>query len=191
MSSLYLIRHAHAFWQPEAHEQSPLSAKGHKAAQRVAEIMGELPITAVYSSPARRAQQTIQPLAQRRQLPVLEQHGLSERRLSGIPVPDADFREAVRHSWAHPQDALPGGEPNQLAQQRGVRAIEQIRANHPGEHIAIATHGNLLALILQHYDASVDFAFWQGMTMPDIYQLDFAQGQPISRRRLWLPPDPH
>ena len=40
---------------------------------------------------------------------------------------------------------------------------------HPTEHIVLSTHGNLLALILQTFDPSVDFVFWKSLTMPDIY----------------------
>jgi hypothetical protein len=47
-----------------------------------------------------------------------------------------------------------------------------LAAVHPQVEIVIATHGNLLALILQRYDPTAGFAFWRAMTMPDIYRLE-------------------
>ena len=63
MSTLYLVRHAHAEWTPD--ENRPLSAQGSEDANRVANTLYVVPISAIYSSPARRARQTIAPLAGR------------------------------------------------------------------------------------------------------------------------------
>lgn len=92
MSTLFLVRHAHADWTPD--EQRPLSARGELAAQHVANLLAEQPIAAVYASTARRAQQTVLPLAIRLGLPIREREALCERRLSAAPL--ADFEQAVR-----------------------------------------------------------------------------------------------
>jgi hypothetical protein len=42
-----------------------------------------------------------------------------------------------------------------------------------------------LALILQHFDPTVDFAFWHRLTMPDIYSLRLRAGAPPSITHLW------
>ena len=74
--------------------------------------------------------------------------------------------------WRDPHIAHPGGESNVVAQQRGVAAVENLRHQHgDAEHVALATHGNLLALILQHYDPALGYEFWQALTMPDVYRL--------------------
>ena len=181
MNSLYLVRHAHADWV--ADEQRPLSKQGMSDALRVADLLAAKPITALYASPARRAAQTIEPLAARLNKPITTVHDLRERELSRTPVPN--FLEAIQHVWAHPQAALPGGEPNSAAQRRGIAVIEALVHQHPSEQIVVATHGNLLALILQHYDGSVGFAFWQALTMPDVYQLSIDAGRPPAIQRLW------
>lgn len=162
-----LVRHAHADWNPD--ENRPLSARGHAAAVRLADRLVHLRVDAVYSSPATRAQQTVLPLAVRRNLPVRVVSDLRERELSSEPVDD--FLSAVRAVWEDPSFAWPGGESNLTAQRRGVVALEQLLAAHAGEHIVVGTHGNLLALMLQHYDPGVDFEFWRYLTMPDAYRL--------------------
>ncbi len=173
MTIFYLIRHAHAVWTPD--EQRPLSPQGRADARRVAELLRRTPITQVYASPFRRAWETVAPLAEALDLPVHEAPDLRERKLSGAPVDD--FFAAGRRTWDNPTTAHPGGETNAAAQRRGVAVVQRLRAQHPTAHIALTTHGNLLALVLQHYDPSVDYAFWRALTMPDIYTLELSGGE--------------
>jgi 2,3-bisphosphoglycerate-dependent phosphoglycerate mutase len=109
--------------------------------------------------------------------------GLRERKLSGEPIVD-DFFAAVKRTWEDPTYAHPGGETNAAAQRRGVAVVQQLRGLYTEEHIALSTHGNLLALVLQHYDPSVDYAFWRALAMPDVYELRIDEGE-TAISRLW------
>lgn len=126
-------------------------------------------VKAIYSSPAARARDTVAPIARTRNLPIRIVSDLRERELSGEAVDD--WLSAVRATWQNPDFAWPGGESNRAAQQRGVAALEQILSANAGQTVVIGTHGNLLALILQYYDPSVGFEFWQALTMPDAFRL--------------------
>ncbi len=163
----YLVRHAHAVWQPD--EQQRLSPRGRAAAERVAEVLLSRPLAAIYASPYPRAIQTVEPLARRLGLLVEVEPGLRERQLSIGPVPD--FEKAVRWAWEHPYEALPGGETNREALRRGLAVIAWVRAFHPNGHVALSTHGSLMAILLHHFDPSFRFEEWERMTMPDLYRL--------------------
>jgi 2,3-bisphosphoglycerate-dependent phosphoglycerate mutase len=178
--AIFLVRHAHAHWTPD--EDRPLSARGRRDAERVADVLCAHPISALYASPARRAWQTIAPLAERLDLPVCCAPALRERRLADGPVDD--FEQAVRATWADPGFAHPGGESNAAAQRRGVRFVEHTLARWSAAQVVLATHGNLLTLLLQHYDPAIGYAFWQSLTMPDIYRLDVSVGNTGLVRRL-------
>ena len=171
-TTLYPVRHAHARWMPD--EGRALSPEGHAGAEHVAALLRNAPIVAVYASRARRAIQTVEPRATARGLPVTTSADLRERRLSGAPVDD--HGAAVAWCWAHPEAALPGGESNMAAQQRGVAAIITLTRCHTGETIVVGTHGNLLALILQHWAPAVDDAFWSRLTMPAVDALTLGTG---------------
>jgi 2,3-bisphosphoglycerate-dependent phosphoglycerate mutase len=181
MSTFYLVRHAHAEWTPD--ENRPLSARGQADAERVADVLGGVPITAIYSSPARRARETVAPLAARLGLPIQPVPDLRERELCHGAVDD--FFGAVKATWSDPSFAYPGGESNAAAQRRGVAVVRRLQKRHPDEHVVLATHGNLLALVLQHFDPRVDFAFWKSLTMPDIYALRVSADSEASVHRLW------
>lgn len=181
MSTFYLVRHAHAEWTPD--ENRPLSGRGRADAERVADVLGGVPITAIYASPAHRARETIAPLAVRLGLPIHIVPELRERELCHGAVDD--FSGAVKTTWGDPSFAHPGGESNAAAQRRGVAVVRRLQKRHPDEHVVFATHGNLLALVLQHFDPRVDFAFWKSLTMPDIYALRVSMDSEASVHRLW------
>ena len=181
MSVFYLVRHAHADWS--ADENRPLSSAGLEGADRAADLLEEFPIDYLYSSPYRRARQTIEPLASRLDMTIKVLPDLRERQLGNHT--GRDFIESVRATWRDPSFAYPGGETNAAAQERGVQIVLQLHGQHPARHIVLSTHGNLLALILQHFDPSIGFLTWKTMTMPDIYELRFTAGGEAAVHRLW------
>lgn len=181
MSVFFLIRHAHADWVPD--ESRPLSDQGYRGATRVADLLSPMPIRVIYTSPARRARQTVEPLAARLGLPIHTVPDLRERELGSVA--DGDFLEAVEATWSDPSFAHPGGESHAAAQRRGVAVLRRLQELHRGEHIVLSTHGTLLALILQYYDRSVGFALWRSLTMPDIHALSVGANGEGTIQRLW------
>ena len=194
MTVFYLVRHAHARWTPD--ENRPLSERGQADALRLDKLLSEQPIAAIYASTARRAQQTVAPLAERLGLALQITPALDERRLCEGEA--EDFEAAVRATWADFGFAHPGGETNAEAQARGLALVYDLAARRPDAQIVLGTHGNLLALIVQGalmvegvLPAS-GYAFWQSLTMPDLYRLDMPDPSRDPTRapnleRLWVP----
>jgi 2,3-bisphosphoglycerate-dependent phosphoglycerate mutase len=169
MSVVFLIRHAHSEWTPD--EQRSLSKQGTASAQQVAVRLGDEPITAIYSSPSRRAVDTVAPLAEHLGLDIYMVENLREREVP--PVPLSEFEPMIREAWLDPESSPGGGESNVEAQARGVAVVKRILAMHPQQHVVISTHGNLLALILNGLDRAYGYDFWRELTFPDIYRLQF------------------
>ena len=181
MTTIYLVRHAHTEWTGD--ENRPLSKHGQADVDRVAEFLGELSVSEILVSPALRARQTIAVFATRTGLPVREVDDLRERVLGQFP--GDNFEAAVEKTWEDSSFAHPGGEMNSAAQERGLAVVHGVIAEHPDSTVVLATHGNLLALILQHYDTNIDFNFWRALTMPDVYRLEVGTGRPTSIERAW------
>jgi 2,3-bisphosphoglycerate-dependent phosphoglycerate mutase len=160
-------------------EQQHLSVRGRVDAERVADRLRAFPIAAVYASPYPRAAETVAPLADRLGLTVRIEPDLRERRLSPGRVPD--FEAAVQWAWEHPDGALPGGEPNRRARERVLALLDRLRARHPGQHVALCTHGSLMTLLFHYADPSFTLDDWAQMTMPDIYRI----GTDGHIERLW------
>ncbi len=62
LTNLYLVRHAHSIYTPDELER-PLSERGFADAQTVTKLLKKENIEFVYSSPYKRAIQTIEGLA--------------------------------------------------------------------------------------------------------------------------------
>lgn len=178
---LLLVRHAHSDYSPD--EMRSLSLSGLAAAHRVADGLESLDIAHIYSSPYTRAVETIQPLAARLKLPVLVEHDLRERRLSAGPVDD--FQRLLKATWTDFELAYPGGESSNEAQARVSRTIHRIAATAGGRTVAIASHGNALALFLRTLDPGIGFDFWARMSMPDVYAIEGDIPSAWSHRRVW------
>lgn len=181
-SVFYLIRHAHAKWTPD--EERPLSAQGIKDAVGVADALCAMPISRIVSSPYRRALQTVQPLADRLDLAIEIEPDLRERSLGQLE-PGTGFLSAIEAMWSHPSFAYSGGESNEIAQRRAVAVVRRLLRARAGRHIALSTHGNLLALLVQHFDRRVGFDFWRALSTPDIFALRLDDDGRVSLNRMW------
>jgi 2,3-bisphosphoglycerate-dependent phosphoglycerate mutase len=183
LTTIYLIRHAHADWMPD--DDRPLSPAGIAAAVTVGRLLATAPLSAIVSSPSRRAVETVTPLARRQGLEVSIDPDLREREVPAV-APDV-FHTLVEDSWRLPDAAPHGGESNAAAQLRGLAALRRIMTLHRGQHIAISTHGNLLALILNGFDPAIGHAFWRELSFPDVYRIHLDGDTLTGMTRLWQP----
>lgn len=181
MTTVYLIRHAHADWQPD--EARPLSTRGRTSAALLAEHFAEFPVAAIYTSPARRALETVEPIAHRLRLQPVVLADLREREVTT----GSDHQTAVEATWRNPSLALPGSESNAAAQARGTAVVRQLLQRHSGGHIIVATHGNLLALVLNGFASGFGYDFWRSLSFPDAYELHFHDVVLSGVRRIWDP----
>lgn len=166
MQRLLLVRHCEsAGMQPE----SPLTARGLAQARVLADRVAPRRPDLIVSSPLLRARQTVEPLAAACGLAIEVDERLAERPLAGEPP--EEFRIAVQRSFEDFDRRLPGGETSRAAQVRGRQAIEAlVRRAH--RFPIIATHGQLLALILNSIDPSFGFDDWESLSHPDVFLLE-------------------
>jgi 2,3-bisphosphoglycerate-dependent phosphoglycerate mutase len=180
-TTIYLVRHAHAEWRED--DSRPLSSDGAEAAQLVADRLSSRSIVAVYTSPSRRSVETIEPLANRLGL---RPEVISDLRERSLPVVRPDqFDALVQRAWSSPDKAPHGGESNVQAQGRGVAVVRSVVLRRAGSQVVLATHGNLLALVLNALDPKFGYDFWRRLSFPDIYQLVFTSTKLRSVERLW------
>ncbi|WP_320323117.1 histidine phosphatase family protein [Rossellomorea sp. YZS02] len=167
---LYLVRHAHSVYTPDELNR-PLSERGMQDAHKLTNKLKNEQIEVVCSSPYKRAVQTVEGLANNHDILLVE--GFKERLLSSHPVDD--FDAAITKVWENPSFSFKGGESNLFAQERGVKAILALLEKYKGKRVAIGTHGNIMTLIMNHFDKRYDYCFWKELEMPDVYKLTFEQ----------------
>ena len=173
MNVYYLVRHAHADWSED--ENRSLSQRGQEGARRIVDFLAAFPISQIYASPYARAIQTIAPLAHNLNLEIRTTPELRERQLGEFT--NGDFFTAVQATWNGPEFAHPGGESNRAAQERARSFVNRVQTQNENKHIVLSTHGNLMALLLNSFERSIDFAFWRSLTMPDVYTLTIQKSE--------------
>jgi 2,3-bisphosphoglycerate-dependent phosphoglycerate mutase len=181
VTTVFLIRHAHSEWSRG--EARSLSRQGAAAAQLLATRLSNQPITAIYSSPSRRTVETVSPLSEHLGLEIIMVEQLREREVPAVPL--RAFEQMIKAAWQSPAIGPAGGESNVHAQKRGVDVLHRIVARHPGEHIVVSTHGDLLALMMNGLDRSYGYELWRHLTFPDVYRLTFEKGKFTRAARDW------
>jgi broad specificity phosphatase PhoE len=124
-----------------------LSTKGRAQAEAVARALRGRPITALYSSPLERAQETAAILGQALGVPVRVRGDLTESALAarweGMSWPQVWL--AHRREWEtyrkRPLD-LDAPEPLAALAERMTRAVRDLAAAHRGEEIVLVSHGD-------------------------------------------------
>ena len=169
MSTLiYYLRHAQSL-QESAKETANwhLTKLGYQQAAKLADILGQIEFTEIYSSPYKRCLETIAPYCKKYERVYQSHEDLKERLL----VPSfnkKNYQEVHRKSWTYFSFSLPGCESSKSAQERIVSVLKLIANKHPGEKILVSGHGQLLALVLHHIDRSFGFKDQYGLLNPDL-----------------------
>ncbi|MFB9277630.1 histidine phosphatase family protein [Cohnella cellulosilytica] len=180
MKHIILIRHCKAGGQEPT---APLTDEGRLQAEQLAEFLTGRRIDYMVSSPFDRAIATIRPLAQRRSLEIHIEDRLCERGLSSEQLPD--WMEKLSESFVDLDLKFPGGESSREAMNRGISVIKEL-IERQERNIAVVTHGNLLSLILKHYNDRFGFNEWRSLTNPDVYELALSDKEMTpSIKRIW------
>lgn len=80
-----------------------------------------------------------------------------------------------------------GGESGNEATKRIVNVVEEALKNEH-ENILMATHGNLMSLLIKFFNQDFGFEQWQNLTNPDVFLLRFTNKQ-VHLERLWKQKD--
>ena len=145
-TTLVLVRHGETNWNRErrfqGHADTPLNEAGREQARRLAEILRNERLTAVYTSPLRRATETASIVAHPLGLEPVELEALREIDVGdweGLTVDEVRtrFPERVDVAW---HSGWPGGETHAELGARVVPALVELDRLHPGERVLGVTH---------------------------------------------------
>lgn len=159
---VFLVRHGQSLWNKSARvtgqEDPPLAGEGEVQARRLAELLQDEPLSAIYASTLTRAVQTARPTAMLHGLIVQGLDALCEQHMGIAQGRFRDERDAeIQRIWrARSADRLnyriPGGESLADLTARVWPALRRIANSHAGETVLLVGHRNtnraLLAWLL-------------------------------------------
>ncbi|WP_285397171.1 histidine phosphatase family protein [Lysinibacillus sp. fls2-241-R2A-57] len=175
---IYIIRHCEAQGQSSA---ASLTEEGFHQAEDLADFFADKKIDRIIASPFSRAIQTIEPLSNRGNIEIEIDERLSERILSTTDLPD--WYEKLQATFTNMELKFEGGESSNEAMKRIVHVVEETLKSDV-EHTIIVSHGNIITLLLKHYNSDVDFQVWTHLSNPDVFQLSVKDYE-VSLEHIW------
>ena len=150
----------------------PLTVEGERRAKIFAATVSQFQPTHIYSSSERKARETAAIIAaaigcQHSPIEGVQEHDRSEI----IDMPGHIFHEQVKLLLNDPQNHKFGGETGVAVVQRFEGALLKLLRRHPGETIAVASHGTAITLFLAAHGLVDPVPFWQRLELPALVSL--------------------
>jgi broad specificity phosphatase PhoE len=192
---LILIRHGLTDWNEAGRLLGrlpvPLNARGRAEAEAVAAALREAPVSAVFSSPQLRAQQTAEPIAKVHRLEVRAEEALAEvwlgPRWEAKTFDDIHDDPDIARVFSDPTYRCDAAEAAADVQERVVGFVEQVRAKESGTAVLVS-HGDPLRVLIAHY-LSMPLAAFRALVVSNagVTVLRFDGGGPHALLLNWRP----
>jgi broad specificity phosphatase PhoE len=163
---VFLVRHGQSRGNAEGrfggHTDTPLSARGHKQAQAVAQALAAEKLTAIYASDLTRSLETAGPLAQATKLPIISATEFRERSvgvMEGLTFEEAAEQHPEQYAALLQRDfehVILGGESYRQTLDRAARKLDEAIAANRGGRIAIFTHSGTICILALHLMGALD-----------------------------------
>jgi broad specificity phosphatase PhoE len=131
-----------------------LNSLGSLEARRLGKWLHGARVDALYTSPLERCVETAAAIAEaidREPRVLADLTEIDFGAWTGRPFEDlADDPDWTRFNTIRSGAAIPGGESMREAQERAVALAERLGRSHPGETIALVTHGDLIKGVIAH-----------------------------------------
>ncbi len=175
---VYLLRHAQSAPSHDVPEPEwPLSPMGIEQAENLVESLSRLGIDTVFSSPFRRAKDTVAPFCTSTNTEITIKEDLRERKLKNDDMVD-DWKVLIEKAWQDFSFAIPGCESGYSCQSRiAICLLKLVKANS-GKRLLVSSHGNAIGLYLNMLDSSFGFLQWRAMKNPDLFKIAFVEDAP-------------
>ena len=157
-TDVYFVRHAQPDFSIKDDAIRPVSEKGMEDTKKVTYTLINKNITAIYSSPFKRAIDTMKDFAESIGLEIKIDNDFRERKVGEWVE---DFKAFSQKQWQDFDFRLAQGESLREVQERNIFALFEVINNNLGESVAIATHGTALSTIINYFNPDFGYTdFW-------------------------------
>lgn len=177
MSKVYFIRHSIRDISYKHDESAPLTEDGVRLAQGLIEMFKDKEIAGIFSSPYKRALDTVTPIAENKGLKIEVVDNFYERTV-GEWIDN--FSEFAKNQWDDFNYKLENGESLKEVRERIVPVFKHLVDQSDGD-IIICGHGTSFS-VLFHELTNGNFGYkeFSEMQMPDVFEYE-VESTSISR----------
>ncbi len=176
MTNVYFIRHAESDNTVHDGRIRPLTPKGLADCSLVTNYLTDKNIDMVFSSPFKRAVDTVSDFALKNNLEIKTVEDFRERKSDSDWNRHHDnFFSFIERQWADFHYTSSDGECLAEVQERNIKALEKLLEQYKGKNIVIGTHGMALSTIINYYDSTYRFKDFMAMVdiMPWVVKMSF------------------
>lgn len=180
MTKVYFVRHAQSAVLKCDDRVRPLTKDGRRDSKAVSWLLADREISFIASSPYTRAVDTVSHFSELTGSEISVYEDLRERNAGGWH--GDRFFEFIEKQWADFDYHIEDGECLREVQERNIRVLKELLAEHKGENIVVATHGTALSTMLNYYYPQFDFECFKKIVnfMPFVIRLDFDEDTPVN-----------
>lgn len=171
MTRFIMVRHGQTGWNKQERFRGwvdiDLDDTGYRQAEAAAARFDPWEVSAIYSSPLKRAMSTAQAIARRLGLDVIPLDGITDMNFGewqGLAITEARERyPQLFEVWRNrPQELkIPAGETLDAVRSRAVAAIDELAARHSDETVAVVTHRVVCKVLICYLLGLDNSHFWQ------------------------------
>lgn len=178
MTKVYFVRHAKPDFSIKDDLTRPLSEQGINDCRKVTEFLSDKAITKAFSSPYKRAVDTIRDFTESVNLNIDIIEDFRERKVDNVWI--EDFNKFAKDQWADFNYKLSEGECLNEVQKRNVNALMQLLEENADKNIVVGSHGTAMSAIINHFNKEFGYSEFERIKnlMPFIVCFTF-DGQDI------------
>ncbi len=150
MTKAYFVRHAQPNINNHDDMTRELTEKGLADTALVTRFLSDKDISAVLSSPYKRAVDTVKPFAESAGLKMEIVPDFRERGIDIVWI--EDFNSFAQWQWSDFDYKLSGGESLREVQHRNISALEAALKRLENRNFVVGSHGTALSTIINYYD---------------------------------------
>lgn len=156
MNKVYFVRHAKPDFSVKEDLIRPLTEEGVNASKKVKMFLKDKNISKIYSSPYKRAIDTVKELSDFLHLDIKVIDNFRERKICDEWI--EDFNKFSENQWNDFNYSLDNGESLKEVQDRNIKELHKILNKYNEENIVIGTHGTAVSTIINYYDTNFDYS---------------------------------
>ena len=150
MTNVYFVRHAESDHHVHDDMTRPLTEKGLCDRALVSNYFNDIAVAAIFSSPFKRAYDTVAELALQKGLNIGCMDAFRERAIADVWI--EDFTSFSKQQWEDFDYKISSGESLRETQTRNIQALQTLLSAYPNETIVIGSHGTALSTVINYYD---------------------------------------
>ena len=157
MTTVYFVRHAESDSSIHNALLRPLTEKGVTDCKLVTNFLSDKNINAAFSSPYKRAIDTIADFTSKNGIVVVTIDDFREHETISDNYCDADYFPFIKKYWENKRYKVDGDESIAELQRRNILALEAILQKHKDRNIVIGTHGMALSAMINYYNSAYGY----------------------------------